>query len=246
MPKATSQKKSQDIFAKDDVTGQRYLMNRERYHGQFDHIGRQTKKEITVYPRPHTRILTREEQIEYLLEAEREAAEKSLLNRLTIERRLLIDRITNPPLPLIERISEPGPSQPTYTPPLPIPNSLHFVQTKKLKRLEDLNKVLTGLRVALDPVFEHLRSEEENERFHGIRPRVSKEIRDNLWGWYDEVQEIGLREQDEWRKYTNKQWRYLFGNLKKIKKVSTENPKDRLSEICTQLYTLKIDIPKVE
>jgi hypothetical protein len=246
MPKVASQKRmpKHAIYAKDYINGGIVRMN-ETFSHTFDNVGKPTRTKITFYPPVVPREIPREEQIRFLLEAERDALEKSLLNRLLIQKRKLEDRISNP-LPLLKRLSEPGPSRPLYEPPAPIPDTLHFVQTKKLKRLEDLKIVLNTVRERLDPIFELLKEDEDKEKLEGTTPRVSEDIRDELWSWYNEVQEIDLRESKEWRKYTNKQWRFLFGSLKQLKKININNPKERLPNICTELHSLHINIPKVE
>ena len=245
MPKATSQRTARKaIMAKDYINGGFVRMNNTVSHS-FDQVGQNHRYIHVPIPPVKVRELTLEERLELQKEAEAEAAERSLLHRLTIERQKLVDRITDAPPPLHERLSEPGPSRPDYQPPAPIPNKIHFIQTKKLKRLEDLKVVLGAIRENLDPVFEILKEDEDREKLHGIRSLVSEEIRDNLWGWYNEVQEIGLRETEEWRKLTNKQWRNLFGALKKIKKVSCKNPKERFRDICLELRHLNIEIPRI-
>jgi hypothetical protein len=160
MPKAASQKKRMPkhaIYTKDLITGQVVRMN-ETFSHTFDNVGKPKKSKIVVYPPVEPRVISREEQIQFLLEAEREALEKRLLDQLLTRKRKLEDRISNP-LPLIDRLSEPGPSHPLYEAPAPIPTNLHFIQTKKLRRLEDLKVVLNAVREQLDPIFELLKED---------------------------------------------------------------------------------------
>ena len=198
---------------------------------------KKARKTATIRPLV-IRQIPREEQLEYLEEARKDALEKRLLNRLLIEKRKLEDRISNP-VRLIERISLPGPSQSDYIPPAPIPKDLHFIKSKTIKRCEDLFIVLNAVRANLDPLFEELKKDEDLEK-------ISIEVRDNLWDWYEEIQEIGLRSKWEWEKYSNKEWRYLFGSLKQLKTVSCKNPRDNLESICKELRGLNINIPRKE
>lgn len=77
----------------------------------------------------------------------------------------------------------------------------------------------------------------------GLAARVSPEVRDNIWGWFLQLQDINEDLDTIGHKLTNAEWRGLKGALKKIGRVSFEEVKSRLPDICNELAELNITLP---
>src|SRR5579875_1313694 len=237
MPKISSN----SVIAKDKSTGlyERIFLTKET-RLKFAKVG---APRYTKYPPPHTPFhhtpLSPEEWAVIRAEREEDYARQSLLSRLTIQKLKLEDRLSDPPVPLINRITAPSPD--IHIPP-PIPNTLHFRKTKILLRIEEFRPLLLATLVRLEPVFKILDKEDLNEDL-GLAARVSPEVRDNIWGWFLQLQDINENLDTIGHKLTNAEWRGLKGALKKIGRVSFEEVKSRLPDICNELAELNITLP---
>ena len=162
---------------------------------------------------------------------------------MTIQKLKLEDRLsdspTTTPTPLADRISAPAPN--IHIPP-PIPSTLHFHKSKILLHIEEFQPLLLTTVVRLEPVFRILDKEDLNEDL-GLAVRVPPEIRDGIWEWFLRLQDLNADLDTIGHKLTNAQWRGLKGALKKIGKVSFDNLKNRLPEICSDLAQLNITLP---
>ena len=104
--------------------------------------------------------------------------------------------------------------------------------------------MLQPVKVRLDPLFTKLNQVEEEEHL-GHAVRVPREVRDVLWSWWNDFEDLYEALEDKGHKLTNKQWRNLKGALKKIGGVSLEGLSHRLEDICKELAGLNITFPKV-
>ena len=196
----------------------------------------------TIQPRWYTvqtPILSTEEQLELLQLREERKEQQTLLSRLTLERRRLEDRITDPPLPLIECISD-SPSD-IHIPP-PIPQKLHFHKSKILNCIKEIFPLLEATKTHLEPLFKKL-NEMDCEEEIGHAVKVPKEKRDKLWKWYNCFEDLYENLEELGHKLTQKEWRELKGALKRIGRVSFLELDNRLSEICKELVNLNITFP---
>lgn len=188
---------------------------------------------------PHT--LTKEESNRLSKEFQEEAAEKSLISRLTLEKRRLDQRLSDPPLPLIDRITE---VDINYQIPPEVPKTLHFRKKPILVRLKEVYPILEATKIRLDPLFDKLNADDIRED-QGFPARVPSEVRDNLWTWYDGMQEWYKQWDVKGHKLTHHQYRYLIGPLKKIGKVKFTSLEERFVDICTELAGLNISFPPI-
>ena len=185
--------------------------------------------------------LSPEEWAEIKANREKDYACQSLLSRLTIQKLKLEDRLSDPPttIPLADRISA---SVPNIHIAPPIPNTLHFHKSKILLCIEEFQPLLLSTVIQLEPVFKILDRKDSNEDL-GLAVKVSPEIRDSIWEWFLRLQDLNTDLDTIGHKLTNAQWRGLKGALKKIGKVSFDNLKNRLPEICSDLAQLNITLP---
>ena len=163
--------------------------------------------------------------------ATQEAAEKSLLKCLEEPKKSLEERLAEARegMPLIDHISR-------------IPGDAKFRKTKILLRIKEFEPILEATKICLDPLFEKLNKEEKAEAI-GDAVRVSERIRNELWTWWDQFQDIYMDLDTIGHRYTNKQWRELKGVLKRIGKIPFDNLDSRLAEICNELVELKPTFP---
>jgi hypothetical protein len=167
-----------------------------------------------------------------------ERAERSLLDRLQVERQKLEDRISTPPPSLLDRIKSIASSS-SYEIPLPPPSDLHFVKTKFLKRIKEFDSVVDAVRDRFDPVFARL-NESAKREYLGIESGIPEEYHAGLWIWWDRLQDIGNDLETIGRGFKEGDWRNFMGALKRLKKVDTSLP---LLELCTKLTEMKITLP---
>lgn len=187
------------------------------------------------------RTLTKEESERLSKEFAEEVAEKSLISRLTLEKRRLEERISSPPPPLIDRIEK---VTVNYQLPPEIPKKLHFQKTHMLLRLKEIYPMLEATRKRLDPIFNKLNADDK-DLAEGLDPKVSPEVKENLWSWYDGLQEWYLQWEDKGHKLTNSQCRHLVGALKRIGKVKFTSLEDNFVDICKELAGLDINLPPI-
>jgi hypothetical protein len=166
-------------------------------------------------------------------------SEMSLLNRLTKERKSLEDRISSS-IPLLDRIIPSEPKLPTLSPP--IPNTLHFKQTKKILRIDEFQNVIRPTLDRLEPVFQALQKRVDSL----ILPQeksVEEVKNDPIWEWFNRLQVIERDIEEIGHKFTNSDWRKLKGACRRIKNVSFSNLATRLTEIREELLSLDITLP---
>lgn len=168
-----------------------------------------------------------------------EAAAQELFSRLTMDERKLEDRISSPPPPLIERIA---PVRAEYVPPAPIPKDLHFRQNKKFKRIAETEDLVRKVRVRLEPFFLLLQKEDAKLTLE-LAVRVPKEVQDKLWPWWGDFQVIHEHLDVVGHRFTDNQWRHIWGATKRIAEVKFHQLHHRLPEICRQLAELNISFP---
>lgn len=137
---------------------------------------------------------------------------------------------------LLERLEtpEPPPQPLRFIPSVPldpikeVPTHLHFRKTKIIHRVADYNKMFAATAQRLEPVHAKLEREggdaEVVRKMHKLGERF-----DTL---YHSLEERSAR-------ITNKQWRMIKADLKKIGKVSFSNLSTRYMEICNQLAALE-------
>ena len=94
----------------------------------------------------------------------------------------------------------------------------------------------------LEPIFQRLKDEDLYQD-SGHAARVSESTRDELWKWFDRLQDLCDDLKNLGRLLTNAEWRNLKGALKRIGKVSFEKLDSRLPEICLELAQLNITLP---
>lgn len=186
-----------------------------------------------------THPLTLQERLEIVEDSQTRASERSLLSRLTIERRSLIDRISSPP-PLLESTSTAA--RPEYEPPTSPPTNLHFRKTKIILRTDEIKPMIAATLDRLDPLFLKLDAIDGLED-KGMRVRLSEDNRKEIWYWYSELQDLYNDIEEKGRKYSSKHWRQLAGALKRIGKVSFHDLSNRWIEICNELAEMNIRLP---
>ena len=200
--------------------------------------------QVTKYPQlppkvPHS-SLSPEEWAEIKAEREADYASQSLLSRLTIQKLKLEDRLSDPPVPLIDRISTPTYKE--YHIPPPIPKSLHFHKTKLLLRIEEFRPLLLATLTRVGPFFSILNLEDKKEAL-GMTAGIPLEVREQLWVWANRLEYLYSNLETEGHKLTNAEWRKLKKACKEIGRVSFEKLKDRLPDISTKLAELEITLP---
>ncbi|EED83348.1 predicted protein [Postia placenta Mad-698-R] len=150
--------------------------------------------------------------------------EELALRAHLFKKQQLLDRISDPAPPLIDRIDmQAGPSY-EYKPPKPLPD-IHFQRTKILLRTSDRQAD------RLEPVFARMEKEEGS-----LEPEVVAKVR-RMGDGFDELYH-GLEKKA--RRLTNRHWRVIKRNLKRIGHVSFEDLSSRLPDICNELASLNI------
>ena len=157
--------------------------------------------------------------------------ELALLARLTSELRLL-DRISEPAPPLIKRIGPPLNTS-LVTPPeyKSLPATLRFRRTKILFRIKEYNELFHATVGRLDPLFEKV----------DLGVGISQEVREQMMKMGKDLDSLYQDLEEKGHKLTNKQWRLLKRDLKRIGHVSFEHLSTRLEEICNKLLELELN-----
>ncbi|EED80560.1 predicted protein [Postia placenta Mad-698-R] len=145
-----------------------------------------------------------------------------LLERIAIHNMHKFDNIGKPC-----RIA--GPSY-KYEPPKPLPN-IHFQHTKILLRTSEYNKMFAATANRLEPVFAWMEKEEGN-----LESDVMAKVR-RMDDGFDELY-YGLEKKAH--RLTNRHWRVIKRDLKRIGHVSFEDLSSHLPEICNELASLNI------
>ncbi|EED82554.1 predicted protein [Postia placenta Mad-698-R] len=122
-----------------------------------------------------------------------------------------------------------GPSY-EYEPPKPLPD-IHFQRTKILLRTSEYNEMFAATADRLEPVFARMEKEEGS-----LEPEVVVKVR-RMGDGFDELYH-GLEKKA--RRLTNRHWRVIKRDLKRIGHVSFEDLSSRLPEICNELASLNI------
>ncbi|EED82575.1 predicted protein [Postia placenta Mad-698-R] len=138
----------------------------------------------------------------------------------------LLERIT---IHNTHKFDDAGPSY-EYEPPKPLPN-IHFQRTKILLRTSEYNEMFAATADRLEPVFARMEKEEGN-----LEPKVVAKVR-RMGDGFDELYH-GLERKV--RRLTNRHWRVLKRDLRRIGHVSFEDLSSRLPEICNELASLNI------
>lgn len=236
MPKAAKN----TVFARNEVTyrSERIKISKET-RDKFANVCKRRK-----VPKPYnkpvvTPTLTLQERLDHTRDWAEHTARQQELSRLVMERRRLEDRISSPPPPLIERIAAPE-----YEPPAPIPEDIHFRKSWAILRIKEATKVFDGTREHLDPLFDKLKKEEARAVL-GLAIRVSVELQEEMWKWVGPFLDVHDKLKEYGHELTKKEWRDLFGALKRIGKVKFDHLDSRLVEICEELVALKLTFPKL-
>lgn len=133
-----------------------------------------------------------------------------------------------PSVPLIDRI-EPRPV--TYDLPKAIPKTLRFRKKQNINRVKDYN-ILFGATVdRLDTFVGMVETD----------TRLTAETRDGTLKWVTDLDNLYHELEARERKLTNKQWRLIKRDLKRIGRVSFVNLRNRLPEICEELLKLELN-----
>ncbi|EED83949.1 predicted protein [Postia placenta Mad-698-R] len=122
-----------------------------------------------------------------------------------------------------------GPSY-EYEPPKPLPN-IHFQRMKILLCTSEYNEMFAATADRLEPVFARMEKEEGN-----LEPEVVAKVR-RIGDGFDKLYH-GLEKKA--CQLTNRHWRVIKRNLKRIGHVSFEDLSSRLLEICNELASLNI------
>ncbi|KAE9387242.1 hypothetical protein BT96DRAFT_1005295 [Gymnopus androsaceus JB14] len=210
---------------------------------KFSHVGapRYQKHPVTFYL-SYMPPLTLEQRLQLASYHQEERETLSLLSRLTMEKRSLEDLLSDPPIPLIDRISDPPASSSPIQIPPPIPNNLKFRKSKLLLRIEELKPNLLATIIRLKPIVTKLNAEAEKQKL-GLPITVSPKVGIKLWDCFQRLEKLEKKLDTIGHTMTNAQWRGLSGALKKIGRVSFVNLAHRFPEICKELDDLDITLP---
>jgi len=218
MPKVS---RKRIVLAKEEPTGllERIVISNPH---KFDHVAKRRRLPKPVYRplvhRPFDPIRAQE------------ADERiKRLRRLAhlIQKRKLLDRLSDTKPPLLERIE---PRTPEYQPPDELPPGLHFRKTKILRRIEEYGNIFEATVERLEPVFLKLKTAKG----------ISSEVREKLEKMGTEFNTLWTDLDQRGSKLTNKQWRYIKRDLKRIGRVSFTNLSTRFVEVCNELAALDI------
>ncbi|EED77152.1 predicted protein [Postia placenta Mad-698-R] len=220
MPKA----KPFIVTAKHEPTG---LLERITIHNthKFDDVGK-PRRIVCPTIKPLIRCPFNPERAE---KAKHDIEELALRAHL-FKKQQLLDRISDPAPPLIDHIDmQAGPSY-EYEPPKPLPD-IHFQRTKILLRTSEYNEMFAATADRLELVFARMEKEEGS-----LEPEVVAKVR-RMGDGFDELYH-GLEKKA--RRLTNRHWRVIKRDLKRIGHVSFEDLSSRLPEICNELASLNI------
>lgn len=169
----------------------------------------------------------------------------ALLDRIT-PRRDLASRISDPPPPLIERIS--SPENPTDLNSeineeqvlaelgiRSIPHNLHFRTKKTTNRVKDFNKKCSAVAVRIEPFYALL--QRKPDAFPSQVHADLVEIGNRFDNFYHNLEEIAGRKKDT--RVRASVWKRIDEDLKSIGRVSFTGLKKRFVEIGLELAALK-------
>ena len=216
MPKITAKNST---LARFDPTGQSERIVISDTH-KFDWVARQKHRKHKDPVPLRARIFDPEIGQEALNDIRRKAVIGWLMHERT-----LLERISSPPPPLITRL-EP---RDTYEIPKPLPD-IKFRKTKILLRTEEYNGLFAATADRLEPLFAKL------EKDGGLDPITTNRMRKLA----DEIDDLYHNLEEKAHKLTNKHWRLIKRDLKKISHISFANLGDRFPEICSQLVSLDL------
>ncbi|KAE9393767.1 hypothetical protein BT96DRAFT_828698 [Gymnopus androsaceus JB14] len=232
------------VLAMDKSTGLYEVIKPSKANkAKFSHVGApRYQKHPVTFDLSYMPPLTLEQRLELASYHQEERETLSLLSHLTMEKRSLEDCLSDPPIPLIDRISDlPASSSPIQIPP-PIPKTLKFRKSKLLLRIEELKPNLVATIIRLQPIVAKLSAEAEKQKL-GLPITVSPDIGIKLWDCFQRLEELEEKLDTIGHTFTNAQWRGLSGALKKIGRVSFVNLADRFPEVCKELDDLDITLP---
>ena len=218
MPKVSAKR---TIYAKNEPLGLLERITLTNPH-QFDDVAKRRK----VYKPYHKKIIHHPFDPELAAEGQREIERKALL-RYLFTKLSLLDHISEPSPLLITCLS---PAHPEYVAPLSVPD-IHFCQTKIFEHVKDYNVMFAAAADRLELLFEHVEREGQ-----GLSEDVKAKLKvmgdgfDNLYhGLEEKVHHI-----------TNKEWRLIKHNMKKISKVSFSSMSSCFSDICKEIAELEL------
>ena len=218
MPKVSAKR---TIYAKNEPLGLLERITLTNPH-QFDDVAKLRK----VYKPYHKKTIHRPFDPELAAEGQHEIERKALLGHLFAKLSLL-DRISEPSPPLITRL---GPARPEYVAPPPVPD-IHFRKTKILERIKDYNVMFAAAADRLEPLFE--RVEREGQGLSEDTKAKLKVMGDGFDNLYHGLEEKAHH-------ITNKEWRLIKRDLKKISKVSFSSMGSRFPDICREIAELDL------
>ncbi|KAF9799116.1 hypothetical protein IEO21_10617 [Rhodonia placenta] len=170
MPKA----KPFIVTAKHEPTG---LLERITIHNmhKFDNVGKPRQiVRPTILPLIHCPFNPER------AEKAKHDIEELALHAHLFKKQQLLDHISDPAPPLIDRIDmQAGPSY-EYEPPKPLPN-IHFQRTKILLRTSEYNEMFAATADRLEPVFAWMEKEEGN-----LEPEIVAKVR-KMGDGFDEL-----------------------------------------------------------
>lgn len=209
---------SRVVLAKHEPLG---LLERITISNKFKEVGKPRR-----IPKPvHQSVISRPFDPELAQEAQEEIDRKGLLARLT-QHHSLLDRISASGPSLLERMDlDPTPIIEVK----PLPN-IRFRRTKILLRTEEYNNLFAATADRLDPLYDKLKQD-------GV---VSEEIRVRLERMGDEFDTLYHGLEERAHALTNKQWRCIKRDLKRIGRISFAQPTTRFAVICKELVDLDI------
>ena len=230
------------IFAFDEsaYTMERISISRET-RKKFKEAGkvRRVLKPPRAKP-PQTPYLSKEDLEEIQQETQERLSSLTLLARLTQEKKSLEDRLSDTPMPLIKPIKY-QPHQ--YQIPPPIPNTLHFHQTKKLLRIKEFKNIIEPTLTRITPFFEKIGGDHLGPHAT-LQDKAIEDARlDPLWKWLRRLEDIVEDIDEVGHKFTAAEWRKLKGACKRVGKVSLQDLSTRLPEISNTLLSLDITLP---
>ncbi|KAE9399402.1 hypothetical protein BT96DRAFT_939477 [Gymnopus androsaceus JB14] len=210
------------VLAMDKSTGLYEVIKPSKANkAKFSHVGApRYQKYPVLFDFQYHPPLTLQERMEYSSYHEQERNTLSLLSCLTMEQHSLENCLSDPPIPLIDRISDPpASSSPIHIPP-PIPNTLKFHKSKLLLQIEELKPNLVATIIRLQPIVAKLNAEAEKQKL-GLPITVSPKVGIKLWDCFQRLEKLEKKLDTIGHTMTNAQWRRLSGALKKIGRLDS-------------------------
>ncbi|KAI0323536.1 hypothetical protein GY45DRAFT_603216 [Cubamyces sp. BRFM 1775] len=179
---------------------------------------------VVVTPRPFDpeRARKNQEAIEQL----RQRHYKWVANQKATTSIPLIDRISEPYQPLIERLQAPAQLEECK----PLPSNLRFRKTKILYRIQEFSKLFEPTVKRLIPFVEKALSDD----------RIPSNAKEKVRVWGREFNELWVNLEKRAEKLMNKEWRIIKKHLKAISQISFKNLCQRLPEICEEINVLNL------